>query len=98
MRRADITVSEHFRDRFDGDAIRERYGRRKGVPGHVKGQFFIDAADRRDLFEVIVAFLVRWYGQQFACGKLTFVFLKNHQGNFQQGNIDRRVGFLSPSP
>ena len=78
-----IAMSEHFRNRFDGNAIRERYGRGERVAREVKGQFFINAADRRDLFEIIVAFLVRGYGQHFASSKFPLVFLKNHQGNFQ---------------
>lgn len=45
-----VPVAQHLTDRLDRNAIRERYGSGKSMPGQVKGQVLRDAADVGDLF------------------------------------------------
>ena len=54
----DIGVSEHLGDGLNRHSVVEGNGGCKGMPGHMEGYVLVDIAEGRDLFEVIVAFLV----------------------------------------
>ena len=57
---ADALVGEHLRDRVDVCAECD-LKRGKGVAEAVEGQSLLDAANRCNLFEIVVTLLVGWY-------------------------------------
>ena len=90
----DALVGEHLGDRIDVRAeCNLKCG--KGVAGKVEGQSFLDAANRCNLFEVVVTLLVGWYREQSVVAATTLIFCQNLQRNIQKGYIYRCRGLLA---
>ena len=61
----------------------------------VEGQSLLDAANRSNLFEVVVTLLIGGYREQSVVAAATLIFCQNLQRNIQEGYIYRCRGLLA---
>ena len=90
-----LGVSQHFADRFDGNALCKRGCGRKCMAGKVKCQVLFNPANVRYFFQVGVKFLITDYRKYLTVRQLALILLQYHFGNIQQGNIYVRIGLLA---
>lgn len=90
----DTLVGEHLRDCVDVRAECD-LKRGKGMAGAMKGQSFLDTANRSDLFEVVVTLLIGGYREQSIVATTTLIFRQNLQRDIQEGYIYRCRSLLA---
>ena len=65
------------------------------VPGQMKGQVLLDAADVGYLFQIAVELLIGDYRHELAVGVAALIFVEDFQGRRKQRHHYLRVGLLS---
>lgn len=95
MRRADATVSQHLRERFDRYVVRQADRRGIGMAGYMPRYVFLDTASLRYGLNAVLAVIVTRNGQEFSVGRHIAVFLDDMLGDIQQPDIRFDTRFLS---
>jgi len=88
-------MSQKAAHRFDGYAVRQKYGRGVRVACNVVGQTYLEAALPAYLFENLVATSVTRNGENMTVPCQPLVFLHDTFGNVQKADVRFGVGFLS---
>ena len=81
--------------RFDGHAVRQKYGRGVRVACHMVGQAYLETALSAYLFEYLVATAVARNGENMTVPSQPLVFLHDTLGNVQKTDVRFGVGLLS---
>ena len=95
LRRADATVSQHLRERFDRYVVRQADRRGIGMAAHVPRDVFLDAASLRYGLNAVFTIIVAWNGQQLISLGHAVVFLDDMLGDVQQPDIRFDTRFLT---
>ena len=90
-----VRVPQKAAHRFDGYAVRQKYGRGVRVSGYMIGQPHLEAALFAYLFEYLVATAVARNGKNMTVPSQPLVFLDDTLGNVQKTDVRFGVGFLS---
>ena len=79
-----VRVSQKAAHRFDGYAVRQKYGRGVRVTCNMVGQAYLEAALSAYLFEYLVAASVARNGENMTVPSQPLVFLYDTLGNVQK--------------
>ena len=90
-----VRVSQKAAHRFDGYAVRQKYGRGVRVACNMVGQTYLEAALSAYLFEYLVATAVTRNGENMTVPSQSLVFLYDTFGNVQKTDVRFGVGLLS---
>ena len=90
-----VRVSQKAAHRFDGYAVRQKYGRGVRVTCNMVGQAYLEAALSAYLFEYLVAASVARNGENMTVPSQPLVFLYDTLGNVQKTDVRFGVGLLS---
>ena len=90
-----VRVSQKAAHRFDGYAVRQKYGRGVRVACHMVGQTYLEAALSAYIFEYLVAASVTRNGENMTVPCQPLVFLYDTLGNVQKADVRFGVGLLS---
>lgn len=88
-------MSQQTAHRFDGYAVRQKYGRGVRVACNMVSQPYFEAALSAYLFQYLVATSVTRNGENMTVPCQPLVFLYDTFGNVQKANVRFSVGFLS---
>ena len=90
-----VRVSQKAAHRFDGYAVRQKYGRGVRVACHMVGQTHLEAALSAYIFEYLVTTAVARNGENMTVPCQPLVFLDDTLGNVQKADVRFGVGLLS---
>ena len=90
-----VRVSQKAAHRFDGYAVRQKYGRGVRVACNMVGQTYLEAALSAYIFEYLVATAVTRNGENMTVPCQSLVFLYDTLGNVQKTDVRFGVGLLS---
>ena len=88
-------MSQKAAHRFDGYAVRQKYGRGVRVACNVIGQTHLEAALSAYIFEYFVTTAVTRNGENMTVPSQPLVFLYDTLGNVQKTDVRFGVGLLS---
>jgi len=94
LRGLDVRVPQQAAHRFDGYAVRQKYGRGVRVASNMVGQTNLEAALSAYLFEYLVATAVARNGKNMTVPCKSLVFLDDTLGNVQKTDVRFGIGFL----
>ena len=90
-----VRVPQKAAHRFDGYAVRQKYGRGVRVACDMVGQAYLEAALSAYIFEYLVTTAVARNGENMTVPCQPLVFLDDTLGNVQKADVRFGVGLLS---
>ena len=90
-----VRVSQKAAHRFDGYAVRQKYGRGVRVTCNMVGQTHLETALSAYIFEYLVATAVTRNGENMTVPSQSLVLLYDTLGNVQKADVRFGVGLLS---
>ena len=90
-----VRVPQKAAHRFDGYAVRQKYGRGVRVACHMVGQTHLEAALSAYIFEYLVTTAVTRNGENVTVPSQSLVLFDDTFGNVQKTDVRFGVGLLS---